>query len=370
MHKDFHLYGTYLAARLAGFDKNAAGKIACAAQAVDDFTYGEYGSCQTDKNMAATIRQEAKDILQTLWTTFHFLPADIDNDALNTTPKLKYRTAPRGILYDNLSRWLHETFQSAVSPENNLARAGVTMHVLADTYAHEGFSGVIDNENTVKNVKTDLGGGKVIDLGVIFGSFHLPTWIGKIIDAANIGHGTAGHFPDISWITYQYERDAGHGIVVRNNPEIFSEAFVKMAEILNAAGSIQNNVGNISNNRETWKQSVLSQIQAEKVKKIQEYDESWFIKSDIVWEEKDTIFKNLMEIDHFGLENDYKPRDLDNDYKKYLGDINAAAQNAEMVGNAITIPQAGCFFDATLWHRENVLLKTIWEFRPDFPQKL
>jgi hypothetical protein len=353
MHKDFHLYGTYLAARLAGFDSLDARDIACAAQAVDDFTYGEYGSCDNNADMFVTVRENAKNIIQTLWTTFHFLP-ELDKAE---TPAQRFRTAPRGAFFNRLSVDLQATFRTTgLLPGFNLARAGVTMHVLADTYAHEGFSGLISDTNTVKNVLSNMDGEKGIDLGVFIGAFHLPTWAGSIKDTAKIGHGTAGHFPDISWIDYTYEQDGN--LRHKNNPQQFVNAFGKMIEVLNLA---KNGVARLDIHE--LQEGALLRIMEERAKKIKEYSCMWFFAKRITNEERDTVFKNFMLMDYFNLRDGYTPENLEADYKTYIDNVNSFAKEVKDTPGRM---DAHHFLNATIWHRINVLPK-IWDSFPNFP---
>jgi hypothetical protein len=345
MHKDFHLYGTYLASRLAGFNKNEASSIACAAQAVDDFTYGEYGSCIGMVNMATT-REEPKNILQTLWTTFHFLPSEINNHIFDY--EIRLRTAPRGILFDNLSTKLREIFREGTS-NLNLARAGVTMHVLADTYAHEGFSGIISAKNGVINV---VGTEKMSP--AVFS--YTPGFTTKIVDSAKIGHGSVGYFPDITWLDYSYER-AGEAKIKRYNPKIFIDAFAKMIEVLSLAKS-----GSVRTDLDALKNGTLLRIEEEREAKIKEKGAMWFFaETRIQSEERDTVFNNLMELDYFNLQEQYTPEALNKVYSDdYLNKVLCVAKKG------ISSYGRSDFLVASVWHRENVM-KEIWVNYPNFP---
>jgi hypothetical protein len=94
MNIDFHYYGTYVAARFAGYSYNEATTIAHAAQYVDD-------SCEkrlfrdkiTDFELIPTVHvlndmiftdfvwtEDAYNELLRVWPVFHFLPGNYDKD--------------------------------------------------------------------------------------------------------------------------------------------------------------------------------------------------------------------------------------------------------------------------------------------------
>jgi hypothetical protein len=354
MHKDFHLYGTYLAARLADFTKDDARDIACAAQAVDDFTYGEYGSCAGEINMAFTVRKSTKDIFQTLWTVFHFLP-ELDMTA-NISHERKFKTAPHGAYFERLTTDLQGTFGENQGSGAKLARAGVTMHVLADTYAHEGFSGLISGTNKIEKAFSNMGKKSEIDLGVLVGSLHVPTWVGSVIDTANIGHGTAGCFPDISWLKYTYMQDGEEKD--RCNPSVFAKAFGKMIEVLSIAKH-----GTARTGIEGLQKDAKLRITEERTQKIKNHEDMWFLKDKrITQESRDTVFKNFMS-QAFALGDNYTPENLDADYKTYINNVTQfAKENKDNPSRMIEDD----FLEATIWHRINVLTK-IWEHFPNFP---
>lgn len=100
MNKDFHYYGTYVAARLAGYDFSSAELIAHAAQYVDDSDVSklkdEHGSYYindfTPIPTVHTLLELGKHTLNMGWTeafldevyrvwpVFHFLPGNFDAD--------------------------------------------------------------------------------------------------------------------------------------------------------------------------------------------------------------------------------------------------------------------------------------------------
>jgi hypothetical protein len=219
----------------------------------------------------------------------------------------------------------------------------------------------MSNTNTVAKVLANMDGAKDLDLGVLIGAFHLPTWAGKVMDTAKLGHGTAGHFPDISWLEYALTQDGGQRY--RSNPKVFACAFGKMIEVLGIAhnGAARTDIGELI-------KGTLLRIEEERGVKIQQYGAMWFWTSRIASEERDTVFKHFMELDYFDLRDGYTPGNLDDDYKAYLDDVGIAGK--ELKDNpASDIINRHYFLNATVWHRENVMTE-IWKKFPDFPSSL
>jgi hypothetical protein len=345
MHKDFHLYGTYLAARLAGFDSPDARDIACAAQVVDDFTCGEYGSCRTPSQLFCSIirpdwRGEDKDLLETLWPQFHFLPAMEGGDLED-----KFKTAPRGPFFNNIPAELSATFavEDKILPRPfKLARAGVKMHVLADTYAHEGFSGLMSTRNIVSGLKSIIGETKhTLSL-----TGHVPTFFANISTVSSIGHGTAGDAPDISWITYTCITNLGTE-AVRDNPMVFSYAFEKMIEILSSLSGKGHPGGDFEINPKI--QSIRSQKNQQQ-------------KSDIFKSENDDVFEKILQENLLGIPGIEKPKHLHDDYTKYLADVLSVSKD-KTISNVINSKEPiDAFFEASIWHRNTFMEKLCTEF--------
>lgn len=224
MQVDFHHAVTYVAARLAGFPDDDANIIAYAAQYVDDATCD--GAIKFDnkalyKRISSshkTIDFENFDPVEDLlvWMPFHFLPGNGGADP---------GADPEGTFIHKLvtlpdSPVAQEMVRAAILDHDkpySLHRLGITMHVYADTWAHQGFAGVQHDINDVKDFD------ELDDSGVFEGG--LSGFIYSILDDVipPLGHGRANIFPDMPFLSWKYKN--GKGIVVsRNNTDIFCEA--------------------------------------------------------------------------------------------------------------------------------------------------
>jgi hypothetical protein len=119
---------------------------------------------------------------------------------------------------------------------------GVRAHVIADTWAHQDFSGIDHEMNTYYDVKGTPIGRQSIDYQDI-GS----DWKNVVLSALShdnlkavpsatsyLGHGWMGHFPDYSFVKFRYRpawRDANAEPIVRNNPEQYRHAFLELCSL-------------------------------------------------------------------------------------------------------------------------------------------
>jgi hypothetical protein len=108
--------------------------------------------------------------------------------------------------------------EATAEPEEDLKpyRMGVALHTLADTWAHQGFSGIEEKVNNVEAIHLKKGN----DWKHLF-------WENIFLDALpRIGHGQAGKFPDMSHLTWKYK----HGVTKKEVEHDNSDEFMKAAE--------------------------------------------------------------------------------------------------------------------------------------------
>ncbi|MCJ7600758.1 MAG: hypothetical protein MUO63_04545, partial [Desulfobulbaceae bacterium] len=198
MQTDFHHATTYVAARLAGFPQDRAEIIAHAAQYVDDATSS--GTVNFDNEALYSRISSAHKMLDPrnaddlanhlVWIPFHFLPG---NDGLGEGQN------PIGKFINKLvctpdSPIARQMVRQAIVDQDRpygLHRLGVAMHVYADTWAHQGFAGILHKINEVENVKETSNSG-------VFSS-GLASILSGILDDAvpPLGHGRATVLPDM-----------------------------------------------------------------------------------------------------------------------------------------------------------------------------
>ena len=246
MQADFHYYATYCAAYLAGYSHEEALDLCYSDQFVDCCTKTFLKSISASVH-AATSQTQAElldmrtdmiglqDITR-IWASFHFLPKDLNAKTPHATKdyKNKYRLicGPNGSL-------LKDTVELAKG--RSIQHAGLAMHVLADTWAHQRFAGtpslVINNtdnsfqeilfDNSLRKITFKHAPGASDDIDeAVFNSTLFNTRENSIL---HLGHGHAGHLPDYSFIRYKYMPAwDSYRECLKDNPSDYRKAFCQM----------------------------------------------------------------------------------------------------------------------------------------------
>jgi hypothetical protein len=221
MQIDFHHTVTYVCSRLAGFEHNEAEKIAYAAQYVDDATnsgvikftnnamYNRISSAHSTFDFKNHFNQYENHLV---WVPFHFLPGNGgkmagENPEGSFIEKLVcYPDSP--IANDVLAACIKDSDKSY-----SLQRLGITMHVFADTFAHQSFAGILHDINKIEDLTLHNEDQNFFDK--------------MKADAANkfpMGHGPALTCPDKPYLEWEYVNEYHSEPIVRNNTEIFMNA--------------------------------------------------------------------------------------------------------------------------------------------------
>jgi len=209
MQKDFHYYGIYVLARCAGFNRDDARVIAYSSQYVDDSTESEpinVGDFVFDTVRTAHfgLTSYTWGVQKKVYVPFHFLPPI---PLRQSKRKFSYVTKPNSLFSKRL---LDEACQDESGLK--LYRIGVALHTFADTWAHEKFSGRLNEENDVeaihfwKNRKWNYHVIENISLDL------LP----------QIGHAEAGYYPDLPFQKWKYKNYKRREIL-RDNKKEFLE---------------------------------------------------------------------------------------------------------------------------------------------------
>ncbi len=229
MQIDFHHAATYTIARCAGFPREQAEVIAYAAQYVDDATNSgliafEQGAMyERTASAHKTLDYNNFDELANhkVWLPFHFLPGNAG---------LPVGKIPDGKFIERLicrpgdvSYVAAEMVRSAIAEREQaygLHRFGITMHVYADTWAHQGFAGVTHKCNQATDFSFEHS--HEVDSS-------WKSWIegvkAKFVSVASppLGHGEAASAPDQPYLVWSYTNGRGERIE-RNNPRDYRTA--------------------------------------------------------------------------------------------------------------------------------------------------
>ncbi len=232
MQIDFHHAATYVIARLGGLDHPQANIVAHSAQYVDDatndglirFDIGAMYYRIASAHKMLDYRNFTALANQRVWIPFHFLPGNGGKPA-GQDPEggfiEKLVCRPDSYVARDMVR---AAFQDRNSPYG-LHRLGITLHVYADTWAHQGFAGVSHEINRIACLEDEEQGNRGLRerLSGFFGDLFdhaTGTFVGE---ALPVGHGAALSYPDRPFLTWRY-RDHRGDIVERDNPRDFMSA--------------------------------------------------------------------------------------------------------------------------------------------------
>jgi hypothetical protein len=231
MQRDFHHAVTYVAARVAGLSHEDSDIVSTAAQYVDDATSNETimfdnramytRICSAHKMLDLENLQDSENLLA--WLPFHFLPGnggkpageDPDGNFIEKIICLPGTNSP--VAQDMVEMALLEKGRP-----DSLARLGITMHVFADTWAHQNFAGVLHTVNDVDDID-DLGNS---------GVFNTSWYMDRLDDLVPpLGHGRARVLPDMPFLHWRYRNGRGASIE-RNNTDDFLVAADEMCKVM------------------------------------------------------------------------------------------------------------------------------------------
>lgn len=228
MQIDFHHAVTYVLARLAGFEKPQAAIVAYAAQYVDDATragtvYFENKALYHRTSSAHKMLdpRNAEELANhQVWLPFHFLPGNGGKPA-GRNPGGRFINKIVCRPDSHVARkMVAETILDRQRPYG-LHRLGVTLHVYADTWAHQGFAGVLHPINEVEDARETSHSG-------VFDN-PLKDILRDLLDDAvpPLGHGRATVFPDMPFLAWTYKNGRGD-LIERNNTDAFMTAARQM----------------------------------------------------------------------------------------------------------------------------------------------
>ncbi|MEO1069108.1 MAG: DUF6765 family protein [Cyanobacteria bacterium J06638_6] len=230
MQLDFHHGVTYVCGRLAGFEHLDASIIAHSAQYVDDST--QAGLIRFDNGAMFERISSAHKMLDyrnfkelanyKVWIPFHFLPGNGGLPVGQSPPGSfidKLICRPNSPVAQGMVReCIEQRYRSY-----GLHRLGITMHVFADTWAHQGFAGVSHEVNSARDLVDGNNNPDQSLMNRLKGFF--------IGGALPLGHGTVLSNPDRPYLRWGYTNGRGERIT-RDNPNDFLIAANEMCKAM------------------------------------------------------------------------------------------------------------------------------------------
>ena len=249
MHSDFHYYGTYALARMAGLRRDVCQTIATAAQFVDDndttsdidlldggrlYTLATAHPMVNIQNSALFDKDQRR-----VWLPFHFLPG---NEGKTISERLICRKDSA------IAQQMVKHCFSMVKKSYGLHLVGISSHVYADTFSHYGFMGVSSRWNKVdsRSIKLlndtrdkDAEGRFQTKYGETMSglrNWRQSLWDKVKSDVAESGTGALGHgavlkYPDFPYLEWEFSYEHPKGsqrFSHRKNAATFLEACEKI----------------------------------------------------------------------------------------------------------------------------------------------
>jgi hypothetical protein len=267
MHLDAHYYAVLAFAVSCGFKKESAKTLAYASQYVDDAkinqltisgpTYGIPLDCESPPSLINMSTCHSYCRLKTFnhaaminnTCAFHFVPG-CKGDSF----AWKMTCEPEGPVLTKI--------KNAALQENDLVKFGIVLHAWADSYSHQGFSGLLSKANDIDHLHLNT---KVYHSKDVYSSFFI-LWLKRnffegsfdnILDrlVPPYGHAQALHYPDEPYIekwSYVYDKNdiyyRAHNPTTKNNIVSYRKAFESITNLLRQF--LENHPSHINNSGE------------------------------------------------------------------------------------------------------------------------
>lgn len=240
MKRDAHYYATLALCRACGFNKESSLLIAYSSQFVDDAKINLMIIDNPRVGIEHDIveKQPAFSNMDTCQDYFWLRAFDSENMVRKTCA---FHFAP-GCKGENFAQRLRCKEESPlildilndVLLEDDLIKLGIVLHAYADTFSHQGFSGVLSGVNRIKKweAKTKVYLGLINNIIYLLKHFNQGKYndlLDRIIPA--YGHGQAMDLPDLPYLLWSYECDycakssCCCNVVKIDNKERFQRAF-------------------------------------------------------------------------------------------------------------------------------------------------
>jgi len=245
MTKDCHYYAVLAFARAMGFKKEIAHKIAYASQFVDDAKINHI-TLKRNFETLEYININGEPSFYNMSTchcyfkmkTYNYSAMTANTAAFHFVPGGGGSTFTRKMRCKQENPVIAEIIELALK-EDNPVKFGMLLHSFADTFAHQGFSGIVSKVNDIKECKAKIR---------VRGENLLKKWCrnlllktyDKCFDLAipAYGHGQAANFPDepyLKWsYKYEYLDEDNHLSVPAkiDNPKRYVAAYYEIQHLL------------------------------------------------------------------------------------------------------------------------------------------
>lgn len=239
-------------ARAVGIEKETAHKIAYASQFVDDAKVNKFTLAEDNPSQILSQLDDAKKIINAATchsysnlSTYNYSSMTANTSAFHFVPGCEGENFPKKMRCKKESKIIKSIIDKTVINDNPI-RLGITLHAYADTFSHQGFSGIASKVNDVQEVRENnqihISIFKLFkeqswqEIGTRFTTFFSELTRDRFVPA--YGHGQVYTYPDIPYLEWRYEYDASDDFSSQyrvsrvKNKERFIEAFKKIKLIL------------------------------------------------------------------------------------------------------------------------------------------
>jgi hypothetical protein len=250
MQKDAHYYAILAFSRNCGFTKQSAHKVAYASQFVDDAKTNQYVLQGPTDGLEDIELIDGNPSLYNFATCHAYNKIDTFNYSamINNTCAFHFVPYCSGHSFVRKLRCGEESSSGKKSPviesimeeaieEGDVIRFGLVLHPYADTFSHQGFSGLLSKVNDICEVRAESFSlpikfsRSIVSLvkSFTFSQSKFDKRLDKILPA--YGHAQAWDYPDIPCLKWSYKYDYSDEFSrdwIRlnvNNPKRFRRAF-------------------------------------------------------------------------------------------------------------------------------------------------
>ncbi len=245
MQIDAHYYAVLAMARSVGIEKETAHKIAYASQFVDDAKINHI-TLNNDNEKYLLEKFNEKPEIKNAATCHNYFKIDTFNYGAMVNNTAAFHFVP-GCDGDNFAKKMRCKKESPIvmnilkeaKRDNDPIKLGIALHAYADTFSHQGFSGIpskvndvdeiepLNKINSEKNIKEFL-------MNIVNDVKHAKK--GLVIPA--YGHAQVFKYSDIPYLKWKYSYDQTNDFTknyreeVVDNKDRFQEAFLNIKKHL------------------------------------------------------------------------------------------------------------------------------------------
>ncbi len=249
MEKSSHYYAVLALCRICGMKKEIALRLAYASQYVDDAKINHFRFSEPKVSDELFKERDGKQILVNVATCHsYFMIKTLNYQAMiNNTAAFHFIPGCKGRVFTKKMRCaadckvINDIIEKSYKAEPE--QFGMLLHTYADTFAHQGFSGLISKENDIEKLR-----GKPLDINWKTKVIKILRWFTRRFTKKGFdlyfdrfmpayGHGQAVMNPDTPYLSWSYEFDPSDtfkGLAYEksnvDNKQRFTEAFKKMKE--------------------------------------------------------------------------------------------------------------------------------------------